>query len=137
MKVTAATHPWSARSYGRWPMGRCSRWLGWAIANRKSKIENRQGAVLLEVVLALVLFVGAAAVIAGARAFIGTYGGFAYLAPLCGVNTIAVYTIRNVYSAFAYHLDFVRHVIDRVDGGSLTLVDLAAGPVLAHLAPSA
>ena len=30
--------------------------------------------------------------IAGARGFIGTYGGFSYLAPLCGVNTVAFYS---------------------------------------------
>ena len=32
------------------------------------------------------------AVIAGAEAFVGTYGGFSYLAPLMGVNTVAFYS---------------------------------------------
>ena len=32
------------------------------------------------------------AVIAGARAFVGTYGGYAYLAPFCNVPAIAFYS---------------------------------------------
>lgn len=35
------------------------------------------------------------AIIGGAQAFVGTYGGFAYLAPLLGVPTTALYTQRN------------------------------------------
>jgi len=35
------------------------------------------------------------AIIAGATSFVGTYGGFAYLAPLLGVPTTAFYTARN------------------------------------------
>jgi hypothetical protein len=31
------------------------------------------------------------AIVAGARAFVGTYGGFSYLAPFCGVPTTAYY----------------------------------------------
>jgi hypothetical protein len=31
-------------------------------------------------------------VIRGARGFVGTYGGFSYLAPLCGTNTLAFYS---------------------------------------------
>src|SRR5678815_4489499 len=41
------------------------------------------------------------AIIAGAAAFVGTYGGFAYLAPFCGVPSIAFYSVRNY---FTYHL---------------------------------
>jgi hypothetical protein len=74
------------------------------------------------------------AVIAGARAFMGTYGGFSYLAPLCGVNTVALYSIRNY---FAYHLDFAQHMFDAVGGGSLTVVDAATRPLMRHIAAAA
>jgi hypothetical protein len=77
------------------------------------------------------------AVIAGARSFIGTYGGFSYLAPLCGVRTVAVYSLRSVPSAFGHHLDFARQAIEAIDGGTLTLIDLAARPLLRHLAADA
>ena len=40
------------------------------------------------------------AVVAGARRFVGTYGGFAYLAPLCGVPAVSYYTrTRNLFDA--------------------------------------
>ncbi len=71
------------------------------------------------------------AVIAGARAFIGTYGGFSYLAPLCGVNTVALYSRPNYY---AHHLDFAQHVFNAVGGGSLTVMDAATFPLMRHLA---
>jgi hypothetical protein len=70
------------------------------------------------------------AVIAGARALIGTYGGFAYLAPLCGVNAVAVYSQRTY---FVYHLDFAQQVFDEVSGGSLTVVDATSGALMRHL----
>lgn len=35
------------------------------------------------------------AIIGGARAFVGTYGGFAYLAPMLGIPTLALYGVRN------------------------------------------
>lgn len=60
------------------------------------------------------------AVIAGAQAFIGTYGGFSYLAPMCGVNAVALYSRRNYYR---HHLDFAQHVFQAIGGGSLTVVD--------------
>lgn len=74
------------------------------------------------------------AVIAGARAFIGTYGGFSYLAPLCGVDTIALYSRRNYY---AHHLDFAQHVFKDVEGGSLTVMDAATFPLMRHVAAGA
>jgi len=70
------------------------------------------------------------AVIAGARALISTYGGFSYLAPLCGVNAIALYSKRTY---FVYHLDFAQHVFDEINGGSLTVVDAASLGLLRHL----
>ena len=74
------------------------------------------------------------AVIAGARAFIGTYGGFSYLAPLCGVNTIALYSRRNFYP---HHLDFAQHIFSLVSGGSLTVMDAATFPLMRLLAAAA
>ena len=62
------------------------------------------------------------AVIGAAQAFIGTYGGFCYLAPLCGVNTIALYSRRNYY---AHHLDFAQQLFSAIGGGTLTVMDAA------------
>lgn len=73
------------------------------------------------------------AVIAGASAFIGTYGGFSYLAPLCGVNTVALYSIENYYS---YHLDFARYVFEQVQGGSLTVIDAAMRELVGEITRS-
>ncbi len=71
------------------------------------------------------------AVIAGATAFVGTYGGFSYLAPLCGVNTVAIYS-RRTY--FVYHMDFAQAMFDAVGGGSLTVVDATVTPLMRALA---
>jgi hypothetical protein len=70
------------------------------------------------------------AVIAGARSFIGTYGGFSYLAPFCGVSTVALYSRRTF---FVYHMDFAQQIIDTVGGGSLTVVDAVTRPLIRHL----
>jgi hypothetical protein len=66
------------------------------------------------------------AVIAGAQAFIGTYGGFSYLAPLCGVRSIALYSRRNYY---LHHLDFAQQLFATIAGGSLDLVDVGKYPL--------
>jgi hypothetical protein len=70
------------------------------------------------------------AVIAGAKSFIGTYGGFSYLAPLCGVSTVALYSRRTF---FTYHMDFAQELFDTIGGGSLTVVDAATRPLMQHL----
>ena len=49
------------------------------------------------------------AVVAGARRFIGTYGGFAYLAPLCGVPAVSYYTDPGTYSM--RHLELIQDVL--------------------------
>jgi hypothetical protein len=49
------------------------------------------------------------AVVAGARRFVGTYGGFAYLAPLCGVPAVSYYTEPGTFSM--RHLDLIRDVL--------------------------
>lgn len=74
------------------------------------------------------------AVIAGARAFVGTYGGFAYLAPLCGVNAVALYSQRTY---FVYHLDFAQQVFDSIGGGSLTVVDAETRGLMRHIGAAA
>jgi ADP-heptose:LPS heptosyltransferase len=71
------------------------------------------------------------AVIGGARAFIGTYGGFSYLAPLCGVDSVALYSRRNYYP---HHLYLAQQVFDAVAGGSLTVMDAGVCPLTRHLA---
>jgi hypothetical protein len=48
------------------------------------------------------------AVVGGARAWAGTYGGFAYLAPFYGVRAEAYYSEPGGYSP--WHLDLARHV---------------------------
>jgi hypothetical protein len=62
------------------------------------------------------------AVIAGARAFVGTYGGYAYLAPLCGVPSIAFYSAYDGF--FVHHLDFAQRVFHRLGAGSLVPIDV-------------
>lgn len=47
-------------------------------------------------------------VIGGARAFVGTYGGFSYLAPFLGVPAVSIYTERNFIES---HLDVMRHAL--------------------------
>jgi hypothetical protein len=71
------------------------------------------------------------AVIGGAKAFVGTYGGFSYLAPLCGVDSVALYSRRNYYP---HHLYLAQQVLDGVGGGSLTIMDAATCPLTRHLA---
>ena len=61
------------------------------------------------------------AVIAGARAFVGTYGGYAYLAPLYGVKSIAFYSEYEAF--FAHHLDFAQRVFHRLGAASLVPLD--------------
>jgi hypothetical protein len=53
------------------------------------------------------------AIVARARRFVGTYGGFAYLAPLCGVPAVSYYSEPDSFST--RHLDLVRDVL-RSDG---------------------
>lgn len=64
------------------------------------------------------------AVIARARAFVGTYGGYSYLAPLCGVPSVAY------YSAIAFkrhHLDRAQRMFAALGESTVQLHDVAAG----------
>jgi hypothetical protein len=61
------------------------------------------------------------AIVAGARAFFGTYGGFAYLAPLCGVPAVSYYSEPGSFSI--RHLDLMRDILRSARvAGSLEVV---------------
>jgi hypothetical protein len=53
------------------------------------------------------------AIVAGARRFVGTYGGFAYLAPLCGVPALSSYSEPESFSK--RHLNLIHDVL-RAEG---------------------
>ena len=67
------------------------------------------------------------AVISGARAFVGTYGGYAYLAPLHRVPAVAFYS-RPTFKR--HHLFAAHRAFEQVEGGALTLVDTAQAPLV-------
>jgi hypothetical protein len=62
------------------------------------------------------------AVIAGARAFVGTYGGYAYLAPLYKVPAVAFYS-RPTFKL--HHLHAAQRTFAQVGAAPLTPVDVA------------
>jgi len=61
------------------------------------------------------------AIIAGAQAFVGTYGGFAYLAPLCGVRSTAFFSDRNY---FTYHLGVAQRAFSETGSDPLEVIDV-------------
>lgn len=75
-------------------------------------------------------------VLASAKAFVGSYGGFSYLAPYFGVPSVSFYASREGF--FDHHLQLARDVFDPAKGTGLValhvrdaaLVDgvLGAGP---------
>jgi hypothetical protein len=67
------------------------------------------------------------AVISRAQAFIGTYGGYSYLAPYLGVPSVALFSHRTFK---AQHLHLADAVFTRLGGATLTPVDAAALPAL-------
>ena len=69
------------------------------------------------------------AIVARARRFVGTYGGFAYLSPFFGVPATAYYSDADGYSL--RHLEIARLAIERMGGGALLDVrDATADPVV-------
>ena len=67
-------------------------------------------------------------VIRHADGFVGTYGGFSYLAPLCGVNTLAFYSHA---SGFRFdHLEVAKRVFASLRCGTFTEIDLRAADLL-------
>ena len=67
------------------------------------------------------------AIIGRARQFVGNYGGFSYLAPYLGVDTIAFYSIPNVRQ---YHLELAQRIFGEIGGGMLLPVDAAKAPAI-------
>jgi len=65
------------------------------------------------------------AVIARARAFVGTYGGYSYLAPYLGVPSVALFSHRTFK---AQHLHLADAVFSRLGGPTLTPLDAASLP---------
>jgi hypothetical protein len=57
------------------------------------------------------------AVVAGADAFVGTYGGFSYLAPFLGVRSTAYFSDADGYSA--RHLLMARSALASIGAGHL------------------
>ena len=67
-------------------------------------------------------------VIQHAAGYVGTYGGFSYLAPLCGVNSLALYARAD---GFRFdHLDVAKRVFASLRCGTVTEVDIRAADVL-------
>ncbi len=73
------------------------------------------------------------AVISHARALVGTYGGFSYLAPLCGVPGFAFYSVKNFH---LHHLMLAELAFAAVEGGSFTTIDTSQAGLLRQLLPS-
>jgi hypothetical protein len=67
------------------------------------------------------------AVLGRAKAFIGTYGGFSYLAPLCGVPAIGFYSDRTFK---LHHLTAAQRVFEQLGGPTLTTIDVKDSDVV-------
>jgi hypothetical protein len=67
------------------------------------------------------------AIVAGARAFVGTYGGFAYLAPFYGVPSIACYGDAGGFARS--HLRMARSAFAAIGTGDLLHVQSTADPL--------
>jgi hypothetical protein len=67
------------------------------------------------------------AVIGRARAFIGTYGGYSYLAPFYGVPAIAFYSVP---SFKLHHLHAAQRVFEQLGGPTVTPIDVADAPIV-------
>lgn len=63
------------------------------------------------------------AIVANARAFVGTYGGYAYLAPFYGVHSTSFYS-RTTFKR--HHLDLAHRVFERLGSARLCAIDLRA-----------
>jgi hypothetical protein len=63
------------------------------------------------------------AVVARARGFIGTYGGFSYLAPLYGVDALSFFSDRDKLVPF--HLNHAQRTFGSMDGGRFLACDVA------------
>jgi hypothetical protein len=68
------------------------------------------------------------AIIANARAFVGTYGGYAYLAPFCGVHSTSFYS-RTTFKR--HHIDLAQRVFERLGPARLCAIDVRAADAVA------
>ena len=68
------------------------------------------------------------AVVGHARAFVGTYGGFSYLAPFVGVDTIAFYS--HVTGFRFDHLEVAKRIFSALRLGTFVELDLRAEALL-------
>jgi hypothetical protein len=68
------------------------------------------------------------AVVAGARRFIGTYGGFSYLAPMYGVDSLSFFSARDKLVPF--HLEHAQRVFGANQLGRFVALDVADARVL-------
>jgi hypothetical protein len=66
-------------------------------------------------------------IIAGARAFVGTYGGYSYLAPFHGVTSLGFYSEPTFK---AQHLHVAQHIFREIGGPSLVPLNVAAWPTM-------
>lgn len=64
------------------------------------------------------------ALIAGGRGFVGTYGGFSYLAPFCGVPSLSFFSRRNGFQP--HHLELAHRVFDRLCPDGFVALDTQA-----------
>jgi hypothetical protein len=72
-------------------------------------------------------------ILQAANGFIGTYGGFAYLAPFYGVRSLSFFSKRQAFKA--HHLELADRVFDRLlPGGFLAMDRQAAGLVMPAVA---
>jgi hypothetical protein len=69
------------------------------------------------------------AVVSRARAVVGTYGGFAYLAPFFGVPSLGCYSDAGGFSI--KHLEVARSAFERIGAGGLLHVQAAGDPARA------
>ena len=77
-------------------------------------------------------------IIAGARGFVGTYGGFSYLAPFYGVRSVSFFSRRSNFKS--HHLEVANRAFDRLlPGGFLAMdrhaIDLMTPAVAEWVAP--
>ena len=67
-------------------------------------------------------------IIGGAQAFVGTYGGFSYLAPFCGTSAIAFYSHA---TGFRFdHLEVAKRVFSGLRMGAFVELDVRAAEML-------
>ena len=59
-------------------------------------------------------------VVAGARGFVGTYGGFSYLAPYMGVSSLSFFSINDGF--FSHHLDLARRMFRQLGDASYSVL---------------